>query len=409
MKRLILIPVIVFTLVMSAFAQAKDPGFISGKPQYGEAVTFDTKTPVNIKVPWTKNSDNQGNKYGVIVDGKSSLVSVAFRLYKIMPDGKSFVYFNSLDNNIGVSSDPNRFKWAFDESGNFFWQSNQCILKLSNTGTISIFAGSLKFTNDLKDGQGSNAALAGHLYKFKYNSFDKHIYFIERVATRSYNETFEGAGVPDNKITGNSSVVLRKLSPNGVVTTLRDRSGQLFLEPLEDIFFAPNGDLLYTASQGQDGSRASSIWRWDYKNTPQLLLKFNGGLFTGVNGERGRWTMGDISIARIGYPAELFYNSKNELIIYDNNVRRFAKLKGNQVVAFSGTSDMSSLLKGIQLGAEDKDGDAKIAQFAGIKEMQIDSSDNIWIKTSTTLRKISPNGSVTTVFTFQRKGKVEEN
>jgi hypothetical protein len=413
MKTLILIIIFVSSIASSVFAQPKETKFITGKPQFGKAVTFDTKTPVGIKVPWTKNADNQGNRYGILANGNSTFAELPFRLYKITPDGKAFLYFKSADNNIAISSSPTDFKYAFDDSGNFFWQMGNCIVKLSNTGNLAIFAGTWKENRNLKDGQGSNAALAGHLYKFKYNPADKNIYFTERVDNSHAYETFEGEVLEDNRITGNAAIVLRKLSPTGILTTLRDKSGQLFLDAPEDLFFAPNGDLLYTASQGQDGSRASSIWKWDYKNAPQLLLKFNGGLFKGVKGERGRWTMGDTSIARIGNPDYMAYNSKNELIIYDANVHRFAKLKGNQVTAFSGTSDMSALNEGVTLAAEvkeDKDGDAKTAQFAsGFKEIQIDSADVIWIKTNNKLRKISPNGSASTVFTYKPKGKEVEN
>ncbi len=143
------------------------------------------------------------------------------------------------------------------------------------------------------------------------------------------------------------------------------------------------------------------------------MLKFYGGVFKGVKGERGRWTMGDKASARIGNPDNMVFNSKNEVIIYDPDAHRFAKLTGNKVVHYSGSSDMSAIEQGITFGADvktDKDGDAKTAQYAsGMQEMQIDANDTIWIKTANILRKLSPNGSVSTVFTYTPKGKEVEN
>jgi hypothetical protein len=395
---------ILFFCVLCVFiektnAQTKETKFITGKPILGKAVTFNTTTIIYPKVPWSNFKDEAGNMYKVYAP-KNNFSYNPFKIYKYTPKGEAFLYFNSIDNNIGYETSPTGMKYTFDEAANFYWQMGNCIMKLSNEGVIEKLIGEWKENRNLKDGIGSNGLLAGHLYNFKYNPFDKFIYFTERVNNSQANETFEGTVLEFNKIANASPVVLRKCSTDGELTTLRYKDGSLFLEAEIDFWFAPNGDIIYHTTATAFGSRAYDIFRWDGKNKPVSVVKFHGGLFTGIKGDRGRWTLGDTSIARVtANPEQIIVNSKNELIIYDGDARRFAKLSGSKVTAYSGTSNMQKVVEGITLGAESKDidGSAATAQFKSVGPLTIDKDDNIFFMSKIGVRKIAPNGTVTTI------------
>jgi hypothetical protein len=391
MKKVVLLCVLC-AFVVKINAQNKETQFVTGKPILGKAVIFNTTTISFPKVAWSNFKDKQGNMYRVFAP--KSYSSPPFKIYKYTPAGDGFLYFNSFDNNLSSGNGPTGMKYTFDEEANFYWQNGNQFLKLTNDGTIQLLAGEVRSNiNKMKDGK--NGTTTGNLRKFKYNPFDGFIYFTEAIYNR------DGIYLNDKLIPSVTDMVfLRKLSLNGEITTCTYNDGNLFLEKPNDIFFAPNGDIIYTKAATAFGSRAEDIFRWDGKNEPVVQVKFHGGLFTGVKGDRGRWTVGDTSVARVtGTVQDIIVNSKNELIIYDGDARRFSKLSGSKVTAYSGTSDMKSAIAGIKLGADSKetDGTATTAQFSGVGTLTIDKNDNIIFKSNYGVRKITPNGTVITI------------
>ena len=390
-----------FAAMAPTYAQStnkpKTPLIITGKPIYGNALVFSTSDPVKVSLNWTPFRDRQGSMYGIIKPRSTSLSSVPFKLYKIPPNGEPTLYFDSAANNMSMSMPPTGAKYAFDLEGNFFWQSDSVIRKLSNSGQVLDFAGTLSNNRDARDGKGDQAVLPGHLYQFKFNPFDGCIYFNERNDHRHAYETFEGKILDESS----AAVLLRKLCADSTVTTLKYPDGALFLESAQDFFFAPNGEIVYTRFQPEGSGRSVSVHKWDRKDPPKLLFKFNGGLFSGPDGQRGRWTLGDISKVRIPNPSDIVFNSKMEMIIYDADMRRFAKLVGDKVVAYSGTSDDTEVREGVTLVAKvsaDVDGAASVAQYLKVyAPITIDAQDNIILRSKSSVRKIAPNGSVTTI------------
>jgi hypothetical protein len=389
--------------VVQTNAQTKETKFVSGKPILGKAVTFNTTTVSYPKVAWSNFKDKNGNMYRVYAP-KMQFSTPPFKIYKYTPEGEGFLYFNSLDNNISYENAPTGMKYTFDEEVNFYWQNGTRFFKLTSDGTIQLLAGEAK-SNINKMLDGMNGTTTGGLRKFKYNPYDGFIYFTEAIYNRD-GIYLNGKIIP----VVTDMVFLRKLSKSGEITTCTYTNGALFLEKPYDIFFAPNGDIIYTKEATAFGSRAEDVFRWDGKNNPVSIVKFHGGLFTGVKGDRGRWTVGDTSIARVSAGVQdIIVNSKNELIIYDGNAKRFAKLSGSKVTAYSGTSNMQKVIEGISLGAESKetDGTATTAQFGYVGTLTIDKDDNIFFRSQYGVRKIASNGTVTTIIKSkqQKTGK----
>jgi hypothetical protein len=385
--------------VVQTKAQQKETKFVSGKPILGKAITFNTTTVSYPKCTWSNFKDKTGNMYRVYAP-KTQFSTPPFKIYKYTPAGEGFLYFNSLDNNISYENAPTGMKYTFDEAANFYWQDGTRFFKLTSDGIIQLLAGEAKSNiNKIQDGK--NGSTTGELRKFKYNPYDGFIYFTESI----YNP--DGIFLNEKIIPSLTSMVfLRKISKRGEITTCTYANGNLFLENPLNIFFAPNGDIIYTKEATAFGSRAEDIFRWDGKNNPVSIVKFHGGLFTGVKGDRGRWTVGDTSVARVTANTEqLIMNSKNEIIIYDANVKRFAKVSGSRVSAYSGTSNTQKVIEGISLGAESKetDGTAGTAQFGYVGTLTIDKDDNIFFRSANGVRKIAPNGTVTTVIKNKQK------
>jgi hypothetical protein len=402
MKKIILLCVL-NAFVIQTNAQLKETKFVTGKPILGKAITFNTTTVSYPKCAWSNFKDNNGNMYRVYAP-KTQFSSPSFKIYKYTPAGEGFLYFNSFDNNISYENAPTGMKYTFDEAANFYWQNGNQFFTLTNEGDIKVLAGTAQPNiNTMQDGK--NGTTTGALRKFKYNPYDGFIYFTEYIYNRD-GIYLNGKIIPS--VT--DMVFLRKISKRGEMTTCTYANGDLFLANPLNIFFAPNGDIIYTKEATAFGSRAEDIFRWDGKNNPVSIVKFHGGLFTGLKGERGRWTVGDTSIARVTANVELLIvNSKNEIIVYDANVKRFAKISGSKVTAYSGTSNMQEVMDGITLGAASKeiDGAATTAQFGYVGALTIDKDDNILFKSQLGVRKIAPNGTVTTIIKNKQK-KIEK-
>jgi hypothetical protein len=385
--------------VGSVNAQPKETKFVTGKPILGKAITFDTTKVVYPKVAWSNFKDKNGNMYRVFAP-KTQLVSPPFKIYKYTPASEAFLYFDSFDNNVSYENSPTGMKFAFDEDANFYWQNGSQFFVLTSDGNVELLAGTVRSKiNEMHDGK--NGTTTGQLRKFKYNPFDGYIYFLEAIYNRD-GIYLNGKLIPS--VT--DMVFIRKLSKSGEITTSTDANGNLFLEDPLNVFFAPNGDIIFTKESAAFGSRAEDVYRWDGKNSPVAVVKFNGGLFTGVKGDRGRWTVGDTSIARVSADVQdIVVNSKNEIIVYDGGAKRFAKISGNQVTAYSGTSNMQRVMDGISLVAETKetDGTSNTAQFGSVGILTIDKEDNIYFKSNLGVRKIAPNGTVTTIIKNKQK------
>jgi hypothetical protein len=400
MKKIFLLCVL-YSSVGNIFAQQKENKIINGKPIYGKAITFNTTELIKIPIAWAACKDEAGNMYGFLKSGSFG----AFKLYKITPTGEVFLYFKSIDNNIGISSNNLGLKYCFNSKGDFYWLMGNCIMKLTTEGNVETAAGEWKVNYDIKDGK--NGTLAGHIFDFKCDKNDN-IIFTESVSP-TFHFTFNGKTL-DSGDPNNPYILVRKLLTNGELTTCRYSSGDLFLESPTEFNLAPNGDIFYTKYQN-DGSRGLSIYRWNYKSAPIKLLSFHGNLFAGSNGEKGRWTLGDTSKARVSDPTYIFENSKKEIIIYELSMHRFVKLVGNKVMAYSGTSDDGEVKSGIAMAAivkADIDGKAATAQYTYVHYPIMDANDNIIFRSKTGVRKILPDGSVSTILKYAIKEKIEE-
>jgi hypothetical protein len=366
-----------------------------------KAKNFNSETPINVPNAWGHWKDAEGNRYDMHSDNV---------IYKVTPDGKTFLYFSNKDNrwpktrpDDAMSQEP-----TMDNDGNFYFIRNerncQGIYKLTKSGMIEHITGiNETYDSNIKDGKGNDAKIAD-AKSLKYLS-DGNLYFTELLnKEKTKIEDYLGEMIYPELGTAK---IIRKLTPDGEVTTLKDKNKNIFIiNNLTDFTLDKDANIVFTSN-------------YIYKLVPDgEIIKLLGtpdpfnsyGEASGPN--KQRWVMDDVSKAKVPYADKLIYNAKNELIIWSSVVRRFAKFDGKIVAAFSGTNDMSCFNKNMCGGVDVKeniDGNATTAQYKTVKSIVVEG-DDIFIMTYDTydlgymdralsIRKISKDGSVKTIMT----------
>jgi hypothetical protein len=255
----------------------------------------------------------------------------------------------------------------------------------------------------IADGKGA-AAKIFQIEKMKYLS-DGNIYFTEEVGKEKTK--IEGYTGELNYPESGRPTIIRKLTPDGELSTLKDKNNNIFIcNNITDFTLDKDGNIVYTSGYVYKMVPGGEITK--ILGTPDPFDSY--GEASGPN--KQRWVMGDVSKAKVPWPDKIFYNSKNELIIWSSVVRRFAKFDSKTVTAFSGTNDMSCFNKNICGGvdvAADKDGAATTAMYKLVKDVVVEG-DDIYINTydvydlgywerTLSVRKISKDGSVKTIMT----------
>ncbi len=364
---------------------------------------FNTDAEVKVPNPWGHWKDADGNRYGFSAD----IDQYPF-IYKVTAEGKTVMYYNDRANkNKTNSNTPMFLEPVMDADVNFYFRhsenNGQSIFRLTNQGNIELVAGSKDAHKTIADGKGSAVKIMRiELLKFLN---DGNIYFTEMISADTKFEKYNGTvNLADNY---SSPTIIRKLQPDGTVTTLRDKNNNIFITGgISDLELDKEGNIIIASGH-------------IYKLTEggeKIKLLGTPDPFAGYGEQSGaskqRWVMGDVSKAKVPGPWKIIYNNKGELIIWDYIVQRFAKFDGKTVSAFTGTSDMGKFNKNMSGGAEvlaDKDGNASTAQFKSAAYLSVEG-DDVYVSTYNTgdmryldrnlsIRKISKDGSVKTIMT----------
>jgi sugar lactone lactonase YvrE len=236
---------------------------------------------------------------------------------------------------------------AVDSAGNVYVATDRCIRKISPSGNVTTLAG-LAGSASYVDDVGATA----RFYNPKGICVDAsgNVYVVE----------WDGH-------------VVRKITPNGVVTTIAGYYGS-----------------------GGDTNGVGSAARFYYPS--QITVAPNGTLYVAeYHGQRVRklepdatgtvYTVSTLASSQ-GYLDGIAVDSKGNIFASGTNGRILKLNAAGAVTVFAGTADQSGYV----------DGSGTAARFQNPHGISIDSSDNIYLaENNNRLRKITPAAEVTTV------------
>src|ERR1700704_2054011 len=108
---------------------------------------------------------------------------------------------------------------------------------------------------------------------------------------------------------------------------------------------------------------------------------------------------GNYGIAQPPKLSAAFYYSSG--IVVDSKGNAFVTGKNNKIIKIT-PQGKAELFAGDR--SNHKDGKGKDAWFSGIGGIAIDAEDNMYVADRTDIRKITPDGIVTTIFGIQKPG-----
>ncbi|MEP7213239.1 MAG: hypothetical protein ABI791_09200 [Acidobacteriota bacterium] len=194
------------------------------------------------------------------------------------------------------------------------------------------------------------------------------------------------------KYRGRSYAVVRKITPKGMVSTLKTPDGK---------FILPNNPGGIAADA--DGNIVYSSYSFG-----RFIGKINvaTGAITLVAGQpyKREWcpvyTQGDVSKAEFVEPETLIVNGKGEILFTDQRINRVIRVADGKVSTLAGGNIIDPCSQNIAGRSQEgyKDGRASTALFNFPKGMAYDSKGNLYIAdmNNHAVRKLSPSGIVTT-------------
>lgn len=341
---------------------------------------------------------NYGNPTGVAVDGEGNVYfseTWNYSLKKRSPDGQITLIAGSLTQGVidGVRGDSRFYAprgVAFLPDGNLVVADSVAIRKVTPAGEVSTIAGA-----------------AGHLDGL---ASDAHFLFPQHI-------DFDGA---DNLyIADTLNHVIRRMSAAGEVTTLAGKPG----------FTGAQGGIAdearFNKPSGLAVQSADSILVADTKNSAIRRINSEGLVTDIANGleEPVSVTAGPDGIIYAGGSAKLYVIRPGEAPqVLAGSIKgfadgiginaKFSTLRGiaidkdnNLIVADSGNNLIRKVsplgevttFTGKQGSSTSKDGPLDEATFTTPVDVQMDKDENIYVTENTAVRKISPEGMVSTV------------
>ena len=227
---------------------------------------------------------------------------------------------------------------------------NSNIHKITAAGVVSTFAGT---TAEIK---------RANVYEDKYRA--ALIYGTEGVATDSAGNVYVASG--------GAGSAIRKITPDGVVSTLRGQR--------------PYHDLRSLATDS-----AGNVY-----TTETFTRNVGGRSYTGIDTIRKTTPSGAVSLlagesAKFNYPDGVAVDSAGIIYVADSDNHRICKITprrffGNDVITFTGPAGDDG----------SADGTGAAARFSEPRGVTTDSADNIYVTDRNSIRKITPAGVATT-------------
>jgi hypothetical protein len=347
-----------------------------------------TRTPGSVSTP----------QY-IVVDSKDNVfVTLKYGMLKIAPDGT--VTDLSKRPVIG-GMDRTWQNLIIDSKDNLYANDGKVIYKISvtadNKASVNVYAGQL-YSYKLEDGQiataGFNAIGLMTIDKndniYVTDSYDK---IKDTIGANFITDSYYKSD-PARKYAKYSPhySVIRKISPNGKVSTLKTADGKYLLpNDIGGIATDDHGDIVYAAY-----GFARFIGKIDLVT----------GTFSSIAGQpyKREWcpvyTQGESSKAEFVSPETIITNKKGEIVFTDQRLHRVIKIANGRVSTLAGNNVIDPCSQNIAGRAQEgyQDGKALTALFNFPKGIAYDSKGNLFIADMNNhcIRKLSPDGMVTT-------------
>jgi len=336
----------------------------------------------------------------IVVDSKDNIyVTRKYGLVKIAPDG---TITDLSKQGPGKGLDRVWHDLVIDSKDNLYANDGNVIFKIvvsnDNIVTMGKFAGQ-EYSYKLEDGPlasaGFNAIGLMTIDRedniYVTDSYDK---IKDTIGTNfvSDNFTLSEQAQKYQKNNRRTYSVIRKISPSGMVSTLKTPDGK---------FILPNQISGMAADlQGNIIFGSYSFGRFIAK------IDVATGAITLVAGQpyKREWcpvyTQGPVATAEFVEPETIIVSRKGEILFTDQRLHRVIKIAGGKVSTLAGGNIIQSCSHNIAGRAEEgnKDGKALTALFNMPKGMVYDSKGNLFIADmhNHAVRKLSADGIVTT-------------
>jgi hypothetical protein len=263
---------------------------------------------------------------------------------------------------------------AMDEGDNLFIadRGGADILKVTPDGGVTIFAGNKG--HKVVDGPLSIAAF-------------KNLHFISIDRQNNIYVTDEGGDESNNTAYG----IIRKITPDGNVSTLKDKNGTEFHFDAAGMDCDTDGDLFV----------CDRIDRCLKKITPDGTVSIVGGL-CGKRKTNPVFKEGDIQSAEFMEPWYICLGANGAIFFSDIRLNRILSIEKNKLSAVAGNSKIDTEGANIQGYSEAgyQDGPAKKALFNEPLGLVFDNAGNLLIADGINhcIRRLSPDGIVSTFY-----------
>lgn len=309
----------------------------------------DMTTPYNTPpFAWGPYSDKQGNKYGFIyvnVQGYNDYK--VLNIYKVTPEGKTYLYVDGENNTLNVFTryDKRYDIPVMDDDGNVYFADNNDyvnkIWKITNQGKLIHLAGGKKQDGEemvVKDGQGTSATV-DEVHQIKIGK-DGNFYFTNRISM------YEGQKFSDPSIKLEPDsykayyAVLRKMTPDGNITTLHSSTGEPIrfhiLEPFE---VDSKGNVYFTRFPKGGVYDKADFCVYD-PSKKEIRKLFNTGAIAEYAGDKAcdnlNFVLGDANKALVKGITKIFSTSNGSLLLFSTATNKWVKFDGKTLSHFSG-------------------------------------------------------------------------
>ena len=322
---------------------------------------------------------------GIVVDSKGNafVTGKNNRIIKINEEGKAELFAGGGRNNKDGKGKDAGFSdtWgiAIDQTDNLYVTDGNLVRKITYDGTVSTIAGIAKA--EVKDGNRETASFL-HLENITIDT-KGNIYVTDYAPGKDW--------VP-GRITNSGEYYIRKITPQGIVTTIQNgNEGKLLLKYPRGVACDNEGNLYVCAS----------VSHCIKKITP-------GGIITTVAGQCDKtifnsvYKEGNIVTAVLTNPSGIAINKNGDIYISDDRMNRIIKIGSNKIttVAGCGKINFSGNIAGASEQGE-RDGKAMQAMFHTPMGIAFDKSGNLFMvdgssRNNSYIRKLSTDGIVST-------------
>lgn len=317
---------------------------------------------------------------GLVIDSKDNVYVCGLnnKIIRITPDGLAFDFAGNPNSAVGFKDGKGpaaKFDspkhMAIDSHDTIYVTEPNAIRKIAPDGTVTTFAGNKG--NTMKDGPLSMASFRNP--EFITIDRNKNIYVTDM-------------GTDDRN---NAYFVIRKISLQGEVTTLRSKEGQELRYDFCGLACDKDGNIIACDM----GSRCIK------KITPD-------GTVSVVAGQCGKrfsnpvYKEGDIQTAELMTPLAITFSKDGDLYFSDLRLHRIIKISGGKVTTVAGNAEIDMTHANIMGYAKEgyADGKAKSALFNFPQAIAFDSKGSLFIvdQGNQCVRKLSNDGIVTTFY-----------